>query len=150
MLVTVAALSLTSQQASSQVRFHVNLNIGSQPAWGPAGYDYVNYYYLPDIDVYYSVPQRQFIYLDRGRWVFSSYLPARYRSYDLNRGYKVVVNEPRPYLHADVYRNRYSHYKGWRGRQELNERNERYNTYRRGNGNGYARGHDHDRRHDHH
>ena len=42
--------------ASAQVRVNLNINIGSQPAWGPAGYDYVEYYYLPDIDVYYYVP----------------------------------------------------------------------------------------------
>lgn len=64
----------------------------------------MDYYYLPDIQAYYYVPQRQFIYQEGGRWVFAASLPDRCRSYDLYRGYKVVVNEPRPYLRNDVYR----------------------------------------------
>jgi hypothetical protein len=42
--------------------------------------------------------------------VFASSLPYAYRNYDLNRGYKVVVNEPRPYLRGNVYRTKYSNY----------------------------------------
>ena len=33
------------QKAGAQI----NINLGLQPAWGPAGYQYVDYYYLPDI-----------------------------------------------------------------------------------------------------
>jgi hypothetical protein len=101
------------KDASSQIR--VNVNINTQPAWGPVGYDYVEYYYLPDIEAYYYVPRHQFVYLSGGRWIFSTNLPPRYRSYDLDRGYKVVVNEPRAYrnFHADRvrfagYRNNHS------------------------------------------
>lgn len=100
------------RNANAQVRVGVNINIGSQPVWGPVGYDYAEYYYLPDIDAYYYVPRRQFIYLSNNRWVFSTALPVRYRDYDLYSGYKVVVNEPRPYLHPDVYRSRYAPYRG--------------------------------------
>lgn len=56
---------LSQQNADAQIRINANINIGNQPLWGPVGYDYVDYYYMPDIDVYYHVPQRQFIYLDR-------------------------------------------------------------------------------------
>ena len=89
-----------SKNSNAQVRVGVNINIGSQPEWGPVGYDYVDYYYLPDIDAYYYVPERQFIYLSNGRWVFATSLPVAYRHYDLYSGYKVVINEPRPYLHG--------------------------------------------------
>lgn len=101
----------------AQVRVNVNINIGSQPQWGPVGYDHVDYYYMPDIDVYYYVPRQQFIYLDGARWVFAVALPDRYRSYDLYRGYKVVVNEPEPYRHCDEYRERYGRYKDNYGQQ---------------------------------
>jgi hypothetical protein len=47
----------------AQVR--VNINIGSQPVWGPVGYDHVDYYYLPDIETYYYVPTRQFVYFNK-------------------------------------------------------------------------------------
>ncbi len=43
-------------------------------------------------------------------WITSSQLPYAYRDYDLNRGFKVAINENRPYMHGDVYRNRYSSY----------------------------------------
>src|SRR5687768_6509661 len=85
----------------------VHINIINQPLWGPAGYDYVEYYYLPDVETYYYVPQRQYIYRLNGHWVRTSSRPALLRGYDLNRGYKVVINEPMPYRHHDTYRSRY-------------------------------------------
>ncbi|HLG40070.1 MAG TPA: hypothetical protein VI461_10390, partial [Chitinophagaceae bacterium] len=87
-------------EARSQVR--VNINISSQPIWGPVGYDYVEYYYLPDIEAYYYVPAHQFIYLSGGNWIYSYSLPPQYRWYNLNTGYKVVVNEQRAYRHFKV------------------------------------------------
>lgn len=112
---------------SAQVKLNVNVNIGSQPVWGPVGYDYAEYYYLPDADAYYYVPNHQYIYLNGGRWVFASALPGRYH-YDPYRSYKVVVNEPRPYLHPDIYRNKYGKYKGNYNQQQIirDSRDERY------------------------
>jgi hypothetical protein len=72
-------------------------NIHLQPAWGPAGYDYVDYYYLPDIETYYCVKEHQYIYYTNFHWVFSKY-PPRYREIDLYNCYKVVVNQQKPYL----------------------------------------------------
>lgn len=108
LLMSVAAF----QKAGAQVRLNVNVNIGSQPVWGPVGYDYVEYYYLPDIQCYYWVPRHEFVYLSGGNWVFSANLPPRYRSYDLYSGYKVVVNEPRAYMHFQDHRVRYAPYRG--------------------------------------
>jgi hypothetical protein len=99
------------QKAAAQIRVGVKINIGTQPAWGPVGYDHVDYYYMPDIDAYYYVPNRQYIYQERGRWRFTTSLPSRFH-YDVNTGYKVVVNEPRPYLQGDVYRTKYTGFKG--------------------------------------
>jgi hypothetical protein len=107
------------KNSQAQVSVGLNINIGSQPVWGPVGYDYVEYYYMPDIDVYYYVPRHQYVYLSGSRWVFAMSLPVRYRSYDLYTGYKVVINEPRPYLHADVYRVRYAPYRGKRNEQVI-------------------------------
>lgn len=94
-----------------QAQVNVNVNIGAQPVWGPVGYDRVDYYYLPDIESYYYVPSRQFIYLSNGNWVFATSLPRRYRNYDLYSGYKVVINSPRPYLQFRDHRVRYSKFK---------------------------------------
>lgn len=141
----VAIGSIYGFKADAQVRFNVNVNIGSQPAWGPEGYDYAEYYYMPDIDAYYYVPERQFIYLEGSRWVFGAALPARYH-YDLYRGYKVVVNDPRPYLHPGIYRERYAGYRGAWGRQTIirDSRNPRYFAAQPHGGGGYYGGRGHE------
>lgn len=99
------------QSAQAQLRITLRANIGSQPVWGPTGYDRADYYYMPYIDVFYNVSRRQYVYQQRGRWIFSASLPIQYRNYNLYTGYKVVVNEDRPYRNADMYRNQYSSYK---------------------------------------
>ena len=101
--------SFAMNTASAQLR--VNINIGSQPVWGPVGYDHVDYYYMPDIDTYYNVPTRQYYYFDRGRWVSAYSLPPAYSNYDVYNSYKVVVNEPYPYRNAEMYRTKYAGYK---------------------------------------
>lgn len=151
--VLLSALAATAP-AKAQVKLNVNINIGSQPVWGPVGYDYVEYYYLPDIDVYYYVPERRFIYLEGNRWVFAASLPGRYRGFDIYTGYKVVINEPRPYLRADVYRVKYAPYKGGRGPKQVIIRDSHDNRYKqngpsfnphedRGNGKNKGRGKGH-------
>jgi len=113
----VAAGCLLQRSATAQVS--VNINIGAQPVWGPVGYNYVEYYYMPDIEAYYYVPSRQFIYLTNGRWIFATSLPYRYRGYNIYSGYKVVINEPRPYLHFTTHKVKYAKYKGNNGRQVI-------------------------------
>ena len=111
-LAFITCATTVFNKTEAQIRFNVHFNIGSQPIWGPAGYDHVDYYYLPDIETYYYVPTHQFIYQSGGRWMFSYNLPPQYRNYDLYSGYKVVMNEPRPYMHFDRDRDRYSQYRG--------------------------------------
>ncbi len=114
-LTIVAALlisSLAYNAANAQVHVSVNFNVPVQPLWGPTGYDYAQFYYLPDIGVYYNVSERQYVYNDRGRWVYTSELPRQYANFDLYRSYKVVINEPSPWLRDNVYRTRYVSYRG--------------------------------------
>jgi hypothetical protein len=100
--------SIAAPNAGAQVRVNINVNIGDQPRWRAPGYDYVEYYYLPDIHTYYYVPGRQFIYLSNGRWVFSAGLPARYRGYDLYSGHKVVINQPNAYYYYHDHQMKYN------------------------------------------
>jgi hypothetical protein len=116
--IITAIIALTAGTiTSSKAQVNVSVNIGMQPLWGPVGYDVVEYYYLPDVQAYYYVPRRQFVYLSGGNWVFGYNLPVAYRSYDLYSGYKVVINEPRPYLHFASHKVKYAKYKGWKGKQ---------------------------------
>jgi hypothetical protein len=110
LMILIAFSASFFTKASAQIR--ISVNIGSQPTWGPVGYDHVDYYYLPDVDMYYYVPTRQYIYMDRGSWRFSAVLPGRYSNFNINTGYKVVINEPRPYDRASYYRSKYSNYRG--------------------------------------
>ncbi|HTK83154.1 MAG TPA: hypothetical protein VL633_12775 [Bacteroidota bacterium] len=110
LLAIVTVLCVSALPA--QVNFRLNFNVDKQPVWGPTGYDHVEYYYLPDIETYYNVPQHMFIYRERGRWVSRSRLPYRYRNFDFYNSYKVVVNDPRPYRNHRMYRDRYATYRG--------------------------------------
>jgi hypothetical protein len=107
--------------AVAQIHFNLNFNVDRQPIWGPAGYDHVEYYYLPDLEVYYNVPQQRWFYFERGRWMNSSSLPSRYRGYDLYHSYKVVVNDREPYRHHETYRAKYSSFKGRQGQQPIRD-----------------------------
>lgn len=103
---------LTAKIASAQIS--LSINIGSQPEWGPTGYDHADYYYMPDIDSYYDVNAHQYVYFNNNVWVHTTTLPARYSNYDVYHGYKVVVNERTPWVHNNVYRTKYATYKGRR------------------------------------
>lgn len=108
---------MTSFRSVAQVS--LNVNVGSQPLWGPVGYDHVDYYYLPDVESYYDVPKKQFIYMDNGKRIFSRTLPSRYSGYNLYNGYKVVVNSRDAYRNFDHDRVRYAKYKKVKGQKVI-------------------------------
>lgn len=93
---------------SSVAQVSVNINIGSQPLWGPVGYDYVRYYYMPEIDVYYNVNSRNYTYWRGNKWVTKSKLPGNYKNFDVYRTYKVVINESNPWRRHPHYRHTYA------------------------------------------
>ena len=106
----------------------VNVHIGSPPAWAPSGYNDVRYYYLPDVEAYYDVQTSMFIYYSGNHWISRTYLPSRYRNYDLYHGYKVVMKDYHgnsPYANFREHKMKYA--KGYRGAEQHNvgERNER-------------------------
>ncbi len=107
--------------SAGQAQISVHLNIGTAPAWGPSGYSDVQYYYLPDVESYYDVNTSMFIYYEGRSWVRRSYLPSRYRNYDLYGGYKVVMNGyhgKTPYYNHREYKTKYA--KGYRGPSQRN------------------------------
>ena len=127
-LIAVGIIFLVTSSIQAQVS--VNLNIGTAPSWGPAGYANADYYYLPDVEAYYDVRATQFIYFGSGRWIRSRNLPGQYRNYNLNRGYKVVLNDyhgSRPYNNFNNHKRKY--YKGYHGRAQRNVGN--HNSNRR-------------------
>ncbi|MFI5149232.1 MAG: hypothetical protein ACHQRM_05825 [Bacteroidia bacterium] len=119
-LVIIIALAFASVN-STRAQIGISVNIGLQPVWGPAGYDYAEYYYMPEIEAYYYVPEHRFYYREGDVWVNSYSLPGRYRDFDLYRTHKIVINEPRPYLRHEYYRGRYSSYRGYRGQPVIRD-----------------------------
>jgi hypothetical protein len=94
----------------------VNIKIGVPPPWGPVGFSSVHYYYLPDVEAYYDVQSSMFIYFGDGKWIHRSYLPGRYRNYDLYGGYKVVMTDYHgntPYTHFKEHKSKYG--RGYHG-----------------------------------
>ncbi|MBS7565815.1 hypothetical protein KHS38_15515 [Mucilaginibacter sp. Bleaf8] len=158
----VSALAF-EKPANAQVS--LNINIGSQPEWGPVGYDRADYYYMPDIDTYYSVPTHEFVYLNGNRWVRTNNLPSRYSNYNLYNSYKVVINDRNPWERNDVYRTRYAKYRGNHNQVIIRDsRDAKYKNYWKGNngnhngwkkdkgrgnghGNGRGNGHGHGKGH---
>lgn len=125
----IASVTFVTTQAQ---HISVSININSQPAWGPIGYDYVNYYYIPDINVYYNVPMSLFYYWDRGRWISARYLPYAYRHYDLYGMYKVVLNLNDPWHYNRHHIHDYARYKGVRNQHVIYYTDDRrYNQSRK-------------------
>lgn len=114
-------LSVTTFACMPQAQIRVSTTIGHAPQWGPAGYDNAQYYYLPDIELYYDIYTNSFIYYSGTKWVRRNYLPTRYRNYDLYNGYKVVLTDYRgnmPYTHFKQHKIKY--HKGYREKNQHN------------------------------
>ena len=103
-------------------------NVDLQPIWGPVGYDHVDYYYLPDIDVYFDVTRQQYVYNDGNNWITAPTLPPRYDGYDIYHSYKAVINEPTPWMHNEKFKAQYARYKRRHDQKIIRESHE--NKYR--------------------
>ena len=88
-----------------------DINVSMQPIWGPEGYNYVDYYYIPAIEAYYSVPNQTFTWYDGTRWVTTMDLPPAYANFDLYHAYKVVLNVANPWYRHNYYRGYYYSYR---------------------------------------
>lgn len=143
MLLAIATLA-TVHTAKAQVA--VNINLGVQPEWGPSGYDYASYYYLPDIETYYYVPKKQFVYFSGNRWVFSNALPPIHANYNLYSGYKVVFKTHDAYKNFNNHKIKYVRYRNYNNKQVIiknkKDNGNHYGQYKnKGNGKGKAKGH---------
>jgi len=116
----------------SGVGAQIRVNINVQPQWGPEDYDYVEYYYLPEVGIYYYAPTAQFIYRQGSRWIYTYRLPYKYRHLNLYSTYKVVINKPRPYLRHNYYSSHYKEYRNNHSKQG-NIRDSRDPRYKNGN-----------------
>ncbi|MGL2966158.1 hypothetical protein [Flavobacterium sp. XGLA_31] len=137
-LILIAALFSVSLSGKAQVS--VNVNIGTPPVWAPEAPVEVHYYYLPDIEVYYDVPGRAYIYFSNGRWCRAAALPPRYRGYDLYHGRTVYLTDYRGNRPYELYHVHKVKYKGNGHWKRNGHDNGNHNGNGRGNGHGHGRG----------
>lgn len=134
-LISVFLLGIVSfTNTTNAQNVNISINIGNQPAWGPVGYDYVGYYYFPDINCYYDVNNGLFVYLNAGRWISARYLPYHYRNYDLYVMHKIVLNTSRPWRYNHHHHTNYARYRGHHGQAIIRDsRDRRYYNSRKNN-----------------
>lgn len=82
------------------------------PQWAPSYYGGTRYYYLPDIESYYDIYTREFIFLNHAQWIYSPYLPSIYPDFNLNNSFVVVVNSNmyQPWMHHQYYISHFPRY----------------------------------------
>lgn len=103
--------------ADAQIGIRINLNLGNRPVYVPAPEPevinepvYDDYYYLPEVEAYYSVGEHCYYYQDGNRWIAAAYLPGVYRNFDWRTARRFEIRTNRPYMHHDVYRGRFGGY----------------------------------------
>lgn len=111
--ILIVALLIGFSTANAQVS--VNVNIGAPPVWAPAPPAPTQYYYLPDIDVYYDVPAERYIYINNGVWIHSVNLPYRYRDYVYHNPRVVYLTDYRGNAPYTFHKTHYVKYKGNNG-----------------------------------
>jgi hypothetical protein len=141
--------SLVYSTANAQVSVHIGFNIPTRRVYVPAPQpqpvmvydndeldDSDDYYYLPDVEAYYSIPTHRYFYMDGGSWVSAAYLPGAYRNYDWRTARRFEVRGRRPYMQHEQYRSK------WGGNANRGDWNRRDNNYagRNTNRNDWNRG----------
>lgn len=112
----IAAGSLLYKNADAQVGVRVGFNLGpvsvhlAAPIAQAPVYD--NYYYLPDEEAYYSVPEHCYYYFDGNEWVSAAYLPGRFHDIDWRSARRYEVRAQRPYMNHNFYRSKFGGFNG--------------------------------------
>jgi len=126
-LITLSIVLFLGAESKAQVSVNVNLGV---PTWGPS-VTTEEYYYLPDVNSYYDIRARQFIYYNNGGWIRANQLAPRYRGYNLKGGNIIV-------LHDYHGKSPYNHYK----QHKIKYKKGPSHYYKKeGNGNGGPKGH---------
>lgn len=84
----------------------------NSPTWGPSYYAGARYYYFPDIEAYYDLASRDFIFLNNGQWIFVQTLSPFYSSFDLYSSFIIIINRGvyQPWMHHHYYNSHYPRY----------------------------------------
>jgi hypothetical protein len=109
-LAIISALALSGfafNSASAQVHVSVGFNLGGPVVVQRPVAVYDDYYYLPEVDAYYSVGENLYYYYNGYEWVAAVYLPGAYSSYNWRNVNHIQIRANRPYLNHTAYRTKY-------------------------------------------
>ncbi|MEM0543122.1 hypothetical protein WFZ85_10890 [Flavobacterium sp. j3] len=98
--------------AKIKAQTNANIKLEKTATWSPAQRFDKQYYYLPEIDAYYDVSQRKYIYQSNNAWVRSNTLPTRYNNYNLKKGKIVYITDYRgntPFKYHKKHKSKYYH-----------------------------------------
>ena len=93
---------------SSQAQVRISLNLGLpvvQQSWYDNDDDY---YFMPEVGVYYNVRRRMYVYPDNGRWMYANTLPGRYNGFSYGSSRYVRVRDRAPFNRHDYYNRQYA------------------------------------------
>lgn len=161
-LIIISAMVLGGlgvKTANAQIGIRINLHLGGQPVYVPAPEPvepvYDDYYYLPEVEAYYSVGEHCYYYQDGNRWISAAYLPGMYRNYDWRTSRRFEIHTNRPFMQHDVYRGKFGGYsnradfyaRAYPGRDRYDRGREQYGNrdWNQSNRGGYDRHDDRDR-----
>lgn len=108
LLTTLLFFALYTFDVHAQV--NINVNVNTLPEWAPAEYiPETRYYYMPELEVYYDIPSKMYIYYHKNGWVRNKRLPKHYHKHSLNRYHKVSLYDigPNPYAYHNSHRVKY-------------------------------------------
>ncbi len=111
----VLLMFLLSSCSTVSVAQKLNISVNFElPSWAPYydRADQVRYYYFPDIECYYDVRNRDFIYMEDGEWMFGRSLPQIYGWFNLNDCFIVALDYRvvEPWRHFHYYVSHYPRY----------------------------------------
>ena len=124
LLSAIAISGFMINTAEAQIGIRVGIGFAPQRAiyatypaavQAPVNGDGDDYYYLPDLGVYYNVTDQCYVYFDGSAWVSAEYLPGAYHDYDWRNVRRFEVRAERPYMNDDFYRSKFegSRFAGW-------------------------------------
>lgn len=70
----------------------------------------VRYWYFPNIEAYFDLQEKVYLYKDKGEWNEAEELPANYGGYSLYNKVKVVIEDydgDEPYLLLPIHKKMY-------------------------------------------
>ncbi len=98
---------LKAQDVYVGVRVEAPVRGAVLPSWlGVKAWD-APYVYIPELDLYYSVGEGFYYYLDNGQWCCCMSLPVAFQAYDLSSLRHVAIHTPMPWRYNRQHRARY-------------------------------------------